>query len=86
MMLFESHLFNHEVIILNFPEFKKYSDQSIPYDFGHSVTDLDDLKKLLFAIVGGEYDNHTHTYSYKEITNNSINRSKNLIENALSKY
>lgn len=86
MMLLESHLSNHEVIILKFPEFKKYSDQSIPYDFGHSVKDFNELKKRLFTIVSDEYNNQTNAYSYREVISHSIDRSKNLIENAILKY
>jgi hypothetical protein len=86
MLLFESYLFNHEVIILNFPEFKQYSDKSIPYDFGHSVKDFNDLEERLFAIVSGEYKNKSNTFLYREVISHSIDRSKNLIENTLLKY
>lgn len=86
MLLFESYLSNHEVIILNFPEFKKYSDKSIPYDFGHSVKDFNELEECLFAIVSGEYNNQSNAFSYKEVISHSIDRSKSLIENTLLKY
>jgi hypothetical protein len=74
------------VIILNFPEFKKYSDKSIPYDFGHSVKDFNELEERLFAIVSGEYNNQSNTFSYRGVISHSIDRSKNLIENTLLKY
>ena len=86
MLLFESYLSNHEVIILNFPEFKKYSDKSIPYDFGYSVKDFNELEKRLFTIVSRKYNNQANTFPHRKVISHSIDRSKNLIENTLLKY
>jgi hypothetical protein len=82
MFLFECYLWKHEVIILNFAEFQKYSDQSIPYKFGHQASNFNELEKCLFAIVNGEYNN-SPTNQFEKVISDSTVRSKNLIENAL---